>query len=440
MYRYAELRDRILVVVLAGGEGIRLMPLTKTRTKPAVPIGGKYRLIDIPLSNAANSGLHKSFILTQGKDRSLNWHIKNTWYSDRLHNAFTEVISPQGVGKEYKGDADAVRQIVDEIRSIKPSYVLVVPGDHLLKMNYFKLVKFLVDKKADAAISIITRPIDLAGQLGSLQVDSEAVITGFREKDPETPFAFINEKNSGQKMFFASMGIYAFRTKVLFSALKFEGNLFGSHIIPQILNSMKVVGYNYNENNVIIDRRWVLINDIMVEDYERSSDSDYWRDVGTIDQYFNASMDLTGVSPLFNLYGERWPFFGSKKDLGPAKIIRTQGGDNIDSAIVGEGSVLSNVKGRSLVISPRVYIDKSDLNRVIVFGDSTIQKCWIQNTIIDKRVHLMDMAIGFDEEEDRRRGIHVDPESRIRVVPKEYEYTYQWFKDKRKQYVEPEED
>lgn len=440
MFRNADLRDRVLVVVLAGGEGKRLMPLTKTRTKPAVAIGGKYRLIDIPLSNAANSGLMKSFILTQGLDRSLNWHIKNTWYSDRHHNAFTEVISPQGVGNTYRGDADAVRQIMDEIKAVKPSYVLVVPGDHLLKMDYFKLVKFLVEKEADAAISIIKQSTDLASQFGSLQVDKDDVITAFREKDPETPFAFPDENKPGKKVFFASMGIYAFKTKVLSKALKVDGDLFGQQVIPEILPNMKIVGYNYNEHNNIVDRRWVQINDIMVEEYECSTDSDYWRDVGTISQYFNANMDLTGISPAFNLYGERWPFFTSKRDLGPAKIIRTHGGENIESAIVSEGSVLSNVKGKNVVVAPRVYIDKSDLDHVIILGGSTIQKCWIKNTIIDKRVHLMDMAIGFDEDEDRKRGIYVDPESGIRVIPKEYEYTYQWFQDKRNEFFDTDEE
>ena len=196
-------QGNILVVVLAGGEGRRLLPLTATRTKPAVTIGAKYRLIDIPLSNAANSGLHKCLVLTQGKDKSLNWHIKNTWYSDYHFGAFTEVISPQGVGKTYMGDADAVRQVMDEIKAIKPAVVVVVPGDHLLKMDYFNFAKFLVDKKADAAISVIKKPLDQSKNLGSLMVDRDDLITGFREKDPNTPFIFTDDKN--ETYFLASM-------------------------------------------------------------------------------------------------------------------------------------------------------------------------------------------------------------------------------------------
>jgi glucose-1-phosphate adenylyltransferase len=418
-------RENILVVVLAGGEGKRLLPLTAFRTKPAVPIGAKYRLIDIPLSNATNSGLHKCLILTQGMDKSLNWHIKNTWYSVHHYGAFTEVISPQGVGKTYQGDADAVRQVLEEIKTIRPAIVVVVPGDHLLKMNYFNLVRFLVEKKADAAISVIKKTLDQTKNLGSLMVDQDHCITGFKEKDPNTPFLFT--ENTGETYFWASMGIYAFKTKSLFKALRMEGELFGKHIIPQMLHSMKVVAYNYNENNIILDRRWVLDNDVMIDDVEKSSDSDYWRDVGTIGEYFQANMDLTGISPTFNLYGEKWPFYTGRRDVGPAKIIRTQESGKIESAVVGEGSIISNVSGRSLVISPLVRLDRCTLENVIIFQGANIQKCRIKNTIIDKNALLVDMTVGFAEEEDRKRGIYIDPETRIRVIAKGYDHTCQCF-------------
>ena len=421
-------KEDILVVVLAGGEGKRLLPLTMTRTKPAVTIGAKYRLIDIPLSNAANSGLHKFLVLTQGMDKSLNWHIKNTWYSAQHYGAFTEVISPQGVGKAYEGDADAVRQVQEEIKHIKPDIVVVVPGDHLLKMNYYNLVRFLVEKKADAAISVINQPLEKAVNLGSLMIDVNHCITGFKEKDPNTPYVFSNEKN--ESYFLASMGIYAFKSKALFKALKMEGELFGKQIIPQMLDSMKIVAYNYNENNIIMDKTWIYYNDMVIENLEKSTDSDYWRDVGTIGEYFYANMDLAGVTPLFNLYGEKWPFFTARRDVGPAKIIRTEWGDKIESAVIGEGAILSNVKGRSMVISPVVYIDRSDLENVIAFQNANIQKCRIRNTIIDKQAVLANMEIGFNEEEDRRKGIFIDRQSGIRVIPKNYDYTCQWFPEK----------
>jgi len=419
------LKDNVLVVVLAGGEGQRLMPLTESRTKPAVPIGAKFRLIDIPLSNAANSGLTQALILTQGKDKSLNRHIKDTWYSDRHRRAFIDVISPQGVGKYYEGDADAVRQIQNDIRTVNSKYVLIVPGDHLLKMDYLKFVIYMLDHNADAAISVITRPMDQAGQLGSLKLDEKGWIQELREKDPSTPLAF--DSAQGNKVFYASMGIYAFKSDVLLNLLKEEGALFGQDLLPKLLNDKKVIGYPYQQENIIYDEGIFHINDMAVSEVDISSDSAYWRDVGTIGEYFNANMDLTGITPIFNLYGVRWPFFTYHNDFGPAKIIRSEGYSCVDAAIIGESSFLSNVQGKRLVISSQVYIDRSELNNVIVFCKSNIQRCRIQNCIIDKSVHLSNMEIGFDEEYDRRRGIHVDPVSKIRVVPKHYDFAVSWF-------------
>ena len=176
-----------------------------------------------------------------------------------------------------------------------------------------------------------------------------------------------------------------------------------------------------------MDRRWLRYNDMLISEVEKSSDSDYWRDVGTIGEYFQANMDLAGITPVFNIYGEKWPFFTRRREVGPAKIIHTRESEKIESAIVGEGSILSNVKGRSIVISPLAYIDGSELENVIVFQGANIQKCRIKNTIVDKGAVLVDMIIGYNEEEDRKRGIYIDPETGIRVIPKGYDYTSQWF-------------
>ncbi len=415
----------VLVIVLAGGAGSRLHPLTDSRTKPAVPIGGKFRLIDIPLSNAANCGFRKSIILTQGKDASLIRHIKDVWYSDSRFGVFVDIISPQIVGSTYKGDADAVRQVTDMITIMKPDYVLIVPGDHLLKMDYSSFVDFLAFSKAGAAIAIKPEPIKLSKHLGSLKINSRKEIIGFKEKDPGTPYKFLNKEN--QEMFYASMGIYAFRRSVLIKALKKKGDLFGSDIIPQMLANTNILGYDYNLYNVIIDNIKVNVNGHIIENSEKSSDSNYWKDVGTIKEYFKANMDLVSVTPKFNLYGDKWPFYTQNFNLGPGKIVKPHDIGYIKNVLLSEGSFLSDSDASSVVISPKVIIDKSKLNEVVIFNNSYIHECEILRTIIDKNVVLKNMRIGYDEEEDKNNGIYIDEMSKIRIVPKNYDHTVRFF-------------
>jgi glucose-1-phosphate adenylyltransferase len=413
----ADVNLEVLVVVLAGGEGSRLWPLTEFRSKPAVPIGGKYRLIDIPLSNAFNSRFRKILVLTQGKDKSLNRHIKNTWSSDFKSGSVVDVISPQGMGTVYAGDADAVRQVAEDIRQYSPDIVLVVPGDHLLRMNYYNFVRALATSDADAAIAVFPKPLDQARFLGSLAIDSENRIIDFREKDPNTP---LRAHDDGS--FFASMGIYAFRMPALSRALELNGDLFGRHLIPQLLGSMKILGYDYQEYNRIPEMVKVLRDGLLVDSrVEAGPDSNYWRDVGTISEYFEANMDLVSISPRFNLYGQEWPFYTYLYQHGPAKVIRPERRGVLDSALCAEGSVLSDVVGRDVVVSPDVFIDKSRLEEVIIFHNSRVQRCNVRRTIIDKNVRLANMEIGFSEDYDRDRGIYVDPESGIRVVRKFYD-------------------
>ena len=406
----------VLVVVLAGGEGTRLYPLTETRTKPAVPIGGKFRLIDIPLSNACHSWFRKILVLTQGKDRSLNRHLKNAWTSDVKSESFINILSPQGLGTTYKGDADAVRQIVDDISYYRPDYVLIVPGDHLVKMQYYNFIRFLVENDGDAALSVISQPMDRANSFGSLAMDCVKTITEFREKDPETPL-----RASTPDRFYASMGIYAFKTSVLMDILGLDGMLFGKHLIPQILSKYKVLGYDYEQMNQIPERIIQRIDNRMEEtEIPTSTDSNYWRDVGTIGEYFDANMDLVATIPLFNLYGREWPFYTVNLNLGPAKILNPNHQGFVESSIIGEGSILSDVQGKSLVISPSVHIEKSSLDQVIVFNDSIVDGCTLKRTIIDKHVNIRNLQIGFDAEADTRLGIFVDKASGIRVVPKHF--------------------
>jgi len=416
----------VLLIILAGGEGSRLQPLTNFRAKPAVPIGGKFRLIDIPLSNAANSGFKKSIILTQGKDASLIRHLKDVWYSDSRFGIFVDIISPQIAGKTYNGDADAIREVTETIKSMKPDYILIVPGDHLLKMDYSNFIDFLDSSKADVAIAIKPEPVKLAKHLGSVKLNSKNMIVDFKEKDITAPFKYID--TDGNEVFNASMGIYAFRRSVLINSLKKKGNSFGKEIIPSMLNTKKMIGYNYKEKNIIIDNIKINVNEYMIDIKGKSSDSDYWKDVGTIKEYFKANMDLVSVSPEFNLYGEKWPIYTHNNNLGPGKIIKPHGSGYINNVLLSEGSFLSDTDALSTVISPKVLIDKSKLNRVIIFNNSRIYECDIRNTIIDKNVLLNNMRIGYDEDEDRNNGIYIDKNSKIRIVPKNYDHAKRFFK------------
>jgi len=419
------MKSDVLVIVLAGGEGSRLHPLTNFRAKPAVPIGGKFRLIDIPLSNAANCGLRKSIILTQGKDASLIKHLKDVWYSDSRFGVSVDIISPQISGSTYKGDADAVRQVVDRLKTLKPDYVLVVPGDHLLKMDYSNFVDFLASSNAGAVIAVKPELVKYAKHLGSIHMNSKQKIIGFYEKNPDTPYKFIDKDN--QEVFYASMGIYAFKRTVLIKALSKKGDFFGKDIIPSLLSNTKVLGYDYKTHNIIVDTIKISIKNHLINSNGVSSDSDYWKDVGTIKEYFKANMDLVSITPRFNLYGEKWPFYTENFNLGPGKIIKPHGEGCINNVLLSEGSFLSDSEASSIVISPKSIIDKSRLEEVIIFNNSTIHECDIKRTIIDKNVILKNMRIGFDEEEDRKNGIYIDELSKIRIVPKNYDHTSRFF-------------
>lgn len=406
-----------LVVVLAGGEGQRLKPLTETRVKPAVLIGGKYRLIDIPLSNAYNSRFRKILILAQGRDRSLHKHLKNIWFTDEKSDSFINLISPQTPGLSYRGDADAVRQAMDDILYNDPDYVLIVPGDHLLKMQYYDFLKFLTDRRGDVLISVMPQPLERAADFGSLQVGEDSRVTAFREKDGNAPWRIM-----GEDRFYASMGIYAFRKNILVEALKHQGDLFGKDLIPQLLKEFKVLAYDYCHHNripgLILEEKEGRVTEIR-EDSSR--ESCYWRDVGTIGEYFAANMDLVSLSPRFNLFNREWPFYSMHAPLGPTRVINPPDSGPLESAILCEGSYLDDVEGRELVISSSVHISRSKLEQVICFDYARLTDCRIRKTIIDKNVIIRGMTVGYDEDADRAHGIYVDPVSKVRVVRKNYQ-------------------
>ncbi len=397
-----------LVVVLAGGEGKRLEPLTEKRLKPAVPVGGKYRLIDIPLSNAKNSNTEKIYVLLQGLDWSLSNHLQDGWYP--IFGSSLRSISPQDTGTAFRGDADAVRQGIEYIEREAPEIVLVVPGDHLIKMDYSRFANFLAEHDdAEAAVAIIDKPIERAADLGSVSMDDDHIITNFAEKDADARLQIDNR-------ILASMGIYAFRTEVLLGLLEeTDANYFGRELFPTLIKKGKTLGYLYSKFNNIKDyTKSEKDGKIVKELTERVSDSDYWEDLGTIETYYNASMDLVGITPRFNLYGEKWPFYTHEQHLGPAKITRQE--KTINDIICGDGAILSNVEATRCVFSPNVQIEDSTLEGVIVFNDTIIKGSTIRSTIIDKGSRVYNVRIGYDIEDDERRGIYIDKDSGIRVV------------------------
>ena len=299
----------ILAFVMAGGRGERLMPLTKDRTKPAVPFGGIYRLIDFTLSNCVNSLIYKIIVLPQYKSQSLADHLDAGWriFSQKIGH-FLKVVPPQQrIGLDwYRGTADSIRQNLYLIERYKPSHVLILSGDHIYKMDYRLFFNYHEEKAADVTISLLEADKNLAHQFGVAEVDSDFRILGFQEKPKEDPKSIPGDPDH----VLASMGIYLFRTEALIKMLKSSTeDDFGSQIIPQSLDTYRIYAYPYRQCNCIEDYIYVTLADgerqLQLEPCTR--DSGYWRDVGTLDAYWNANMDLTGVDPYFNLYGVKWP-------------------------------------------------------------------------------------------------------------------------------------
>ncbi|MDP2725075.1 MAG: sugar phosphate nucleotidyltransferase, partial [Syntrophales bacterium] len=298
--------ESVLTIIMAGGAGERLQPLTRERAKAAVPFGGKYRLIDLTLSNCVNSGLRQVFVLTQYRSGSLNQHIQDGWgiSGSGLGDFIYSVPAQQKLGADwYRGTADAVRQNLDLIDRKKVEHVLILSGDHVYKMNYSQFLGYHKKRKADITICAVRATKgEAAGRLGVLETDNRNRLVGFQEKpaDPRT-------MPEAPDHVLASMGVYLFRTEVLREALRQSGDDFGKEIIPGLIGGdVGVFVYDYEKENAIEDyvvevqegkRKRVLTG--------RTRDSSYWRDVGTIDSYYEANMDLVGIEPIFSFYGEK---------------------------------------------------------------------------------------------------------------------------------------
>ena len=418
----------VLAFVMAGGRGARLMPLTQDRTKPAVPFGGIYRLIDLPLSNCINSQVYKIIILPQYKSQSLHDHLEDGWniFNQKLGH-FLKIVPPQQrIGLDwYRGTADSIRQNLYLIERYRPSHVLILSGDHIYKMDYSLFASYHQEKEADVTISLLEVGTELAHQFGVAEVDEEFRILGFQEKPRETPKTIPGDSSH----VLASMGIYLFRTETLVEVLTSGNEVdFGREIIPNLLNSHRIYAYPYRQQNKIEDYIYVTLPDgerqLRLEPHTR--DSSYWRDVGDLDAYWNANMDLTGVEPYFNLYGQRWPLHTYQTAAPPAKFVfateRSDGfrvGKALDS-LVAPGCIVSGIV-RNSVLSPNAIVrswaqvDESVIMDRVVVG----RHCKIKKAIIDKHnIIPPKTTIGYNPREDRKR-FTVTPRG-IVVIPKRF--------------------
>ncbi len=389
-------------VVLAGGKGTRLEPLTLDRAKPAVPFGGNYRIVDFVLSNAINSGLRRLLVLTQYKALSLDRHINLGWrqYFCAELGEFLDVVPPQQRIDEqwYQGTADAVYQNIFVIEKDRPEYVMILAGDHIYKMNYLSMIQFHKEMEADLTVGALTVGREEAKQFGVIQVDEQSRIVGFQEK-PDQPQTMPGDDDRC----FASMGIYIFTARFLFEQLCRDATEpgsqhdFGKNIIPSIIDSHRVFAFPFRDEN-----------------RKRQA---YWRDVGTIDAYYEANMDLITVDPLLNLYDQDWPIRTLQPNLPPPKFVfgsdgnMDRCGQAIDS-IVCPGTILSGGRVKRSVISSNVRVNSyASVEESILFQGVNIGRhARIRRAIIDKEVSIpSEMEIGYDLEVDRRRGFTISP-------------------------------
>jgi glucose-1-phosphate adenylyltransferase len=410
--------ERILAIIMAGGAGERLKPLTRERAKAAVPFAGKFRIIDFTLSNCINSELRRIYVLTQYRSESLNKHIQDGWgiSGAGLGDFIYGVPAQQKLGDNwYRGTADAVRQNLNLVKRKGIDDVLILSGDHVYKMNYLQLVAYHRMKEAGLTISAIrAREKEAARRLGVLEIDQDSRLISFEEK-PAQPKTMADAPDSA----LASMGVYIFSVSTLLEALRGEEGDFGTQIIPGMIGEHSdIFVYDYEKENKITDFA-TTVQDGMREKVlvDRTRDSSYWRDVGTIDSYYEASMDLVSVDPLFNLYGEMWPFRTCQRPLPPSKCVI--GGKTLES-IVSEGCIISGGTVWNSILSPGVIVEKNALvEESIIFDDVVIEPgARIRRAIVDKESRIQAGAsLGLNPDEDKARGATVSA-SGITVVPK----------------------
>jgi len=408
MYSMSNAGKSTIAMVLAGGKGERLSPLTIRRAKPSVMFGGKYKIIDFVLSNMFNSGIKKVYILTQYRAYSLNKHIRESWGKWTGLGEFYVAISPETRSESeewFKGTADAILQYLRFVESSDADYVAIFGGDHIYKMDISQMIDYHRHNRADLTLAALEVPVEDAKRFGVFSVDDDFRVTGFAEK-PQEPVTI-----PGRNTCFASMGNYIFSTQKLIEVLQegkklYEDLDFGKHIIPMMLERKdKVFTYNFNDN---------LIPGM------KSEERGYWKDVGTLDSYYEANMDLINVSPQLNLYNYKWPILTNQGNLPPAKTVFDEDGRrgmNIDSYVCA-GCVTSGGTVKRTILGPRCKVNSYSLveDSILFENVSVGRNAKIKKVIIDKNIVIPDGAqIGYDHEQDRLKGYTVT-ESGIVVV------------------------
>lgn len=395
-----------LALVLAGGRGSRLKQLTDWRAKPGVPFGGKFRIIDFPLSNCVNSGIRRIGVLTQYKAHSLIRHIQLGWSnSNPQMGEFIELLPAQQRIHEnswYAGTADAVYQNLDIIRSHDPEYVLILAGDHIYKMDYGLMLAYHVEKQADLTIGCIQVPLEEAKAFGVMGIDADGRVQRFQEK-PENPDPIPDKPDTA----LASMGIYVFNTKFLYEQLIRDADDpnsehdFGKNIIPSVINNYRVFAYPFRD--------------------VQSGKQSYWRDVGTVDSYWAANLELIGVTPDLNLYDREWPIWTYQEQLPPAKFVfddEDRRGMAVDSMVSGGCIISGAVVRHSLLFSNVVVHEHALIQDSVILPNVTVgEGARVRKAVVDKGCIIPPgMVIGEDLAEDRKR-FEVSPGGVVLVTP-----------------------
>jgi glucose-1-phosphate adenylyltransferase len=409
----------VLTLILAGGKGTRLEPLTRDRAKPAVPFGGLYRIVDFTLSNCINSDLRRILVLTQYKARSLDRHIASGWgFLSRELNEYVEVLPPQQRIDEhwYQGTADAIYQNIYTIEKADPKYVLILAGDHIYKMDYGDMIDSHIKRSADLTIGCIPVPVRDGSHFGVIDVDGEDRVVRFLEK-PAQPPSIPGEPAHC----LASMGIYVFTARLMYELLCQDATRsdsdhdFGKNIIPGMIASHRVFVYRFRDMN-------------------RREGMPYWRDVGTLDAYYQANMDLIEVDPVLNLYDREWPIRSYQPQLPPPKFVFSDEGareharrGEAHDSMVCQGCILSGGHVRRSVLSANVRVNSFAVvdSSILFEGVDVGRHCRIRRAIIDKDVKIpQNTTIGYDLEHDKQRGFTVTEQGVVVIAKAELPETF----------------